>query len=351
MVSGSVLNALYDDPVSAAHEQTRRLREIFRAFVLKFQCAVFCRTTPKQKARMVKLVRGEDFITMAVGDGANDVNMIQEAHVGVGIVGNEGKQAANCSDFAMHKFKDLKRYALTRLLLFHGRLTYSKMSFMIVFYFYKNILFTMGQFYFAFANRFSRQSLYRDWLISFFNMVFTTYGLAAFALFEQDIQSRESERLLPETFLYFSGQKNLGFDRYVFLGWFGSGMLESLFIFVFVRVLDTQSNTFSQFRESHFELVSMIVYTVIIVHIQVKLFMYTNHLVCLLVLTFLLTSFGFYAAYVLFFDRYMALSYFRTLRIIWTNPSFYLVVGFLLGTLFLVSFTKQQVRYSPRSRR
>ena len=55
------------------------------------------------------MVRAEDYITLAIGDGANDVNMIQEAHVGIGIVGNEGKQAANCSDFAIHYFKDIKR--------------------------------------------------------------------------------------------------------------------------------------------------------------------------------------------------------------------------------------------------
>lgn len=203
----------------------------------------------------------------------------------------------------------------------------------------------MGQFYFAFANKYSRQSLYRDWLISFFNMVFTTYGLATFALFEQDIQSRESERLLPETFLYFSGQKNFGFNRYVFLGWIASAVLESLFIFLFVRVLDIYTNTFSQFRESHYELISMIIYTVIIVHIQIKLFMYTNHSVWILVITYLITSFGFYIAYICLFDRFFALSYFRTIRIIWTNRSFYLVVFFLLGTLFFFSFTKQQIRY------
>jgi phospholipid-translocating ATPase len=79
---------------------------------MKFKCAVFCRTTPNQKAEMVKMVRSEDYITLAIGDGANDVNMIQEAHVGIGIVGNEGKQAANCSDFAIHQFKDLKRYSV-----------------------------------------------------------------------------------------------------------------------------------------------------------------------------------------------------------------------------------------------
>lgn len=112
MVNGNVLTTLYDDPISSKMEQTIKLAELFRLFILKFKCGVFCRTTPNQKANMVKMVRAEDYITLAVGDGANDVNMIQEAHVGIGIVGNEGKQAANCSDFAIHYFKDIKRYVI-----------------------------------------------------------------------------------------------------------------------------------------------------------------------------------------------------------------------------------------------
>ena len=109
MVNGSVLTDLYDDILSSKDEQTEKLAELFKEFVMKFKCAVFCRTTPNQKAEMVKMVRSEDYITLAIGDGANDVNMIQEAHVGIGIIGKEGKQAANCSDFAIHQFKDLKR--------------------------------------------------------------------------------------------------------------------------------------------------------------------------------------------------------------------------------------------------
>lgn len=218
------------------------------------------------------------------------------------------------------------------------------MSFMIVFYFYKNILFTLGQFYFSFMNLFSRQSLYQDWLISFFNMVFTTYGLALFSLFEQDLQSRKSEKLIPDTFLYFFGQKNLGFNRLNFLGWIFSAFLESVYIFFFVRVIDIYSNTFSRFRESHYELVSMIIYSVIIIQIQIKLFMYTNHMTLLIILGYLVTTIGFYILYILFFDRLIAFSYFRTLKIIWTNPNFYLVVFLIITTLFIFNFTKHQIR-------
>lgn len=109
LVHGQLLTNLYDPHLSAEDDQISRLKTIFEEFILKFKCVVFCRTTPNQKAHMVKIISRTGKITLAIGDGANDVNMIQEAHVGVGVIGNEGRQAANCSDFAIHRFKDLKR--------------------------------------------------------------------------------------------------------------------------------------------------------------------------------------------------------------------------------------------------
>jgi phospholipid-transporting ATPase len=109
VVEGRLLTFLYDDPLSHNNNKFKSISQAFENFILKFKCAVFCRTTPNQKAYMVSLVRKAGFITLAIGDGANDVNMIQKAHVGIGIIGNEGKQAANCSDFAVAYFKDIKR--------------------------------------------------------------------------------------------------------------------------------------------------------------------------------------------------------------------------------------------------
>ncbi len=73
--------------------------------------------------------------TLSIGDGANDVNMINEAHVGVGIKGLEGVQAARASDYAIGEFKLLKR-----LLLFHGRECYRRNSIVILYNFYKNVV-------------------------------------------------------------------------------------------------------------------------------------------------------------------------------------------------------------------
>ena len=92
---------------------------------LEANVVLCCRVTPKQKAQMVALVQEAlpHVSTLAIGDGANDVNMICEAHVGVGIKGVEGQQAARSADFAIGEFKLLKR-----LLMFHGRESYRKNS-------------------------------------------------------------------------------------------------------------------------------------------------------------------------------------------------------------------------------
>ena len=86
------------------------------------QAVICCRVSPKQKALVVKLVKdGIGALTLAIGDGANDVSMIQAAHVGVGISGEEGLQAANSSDYAIAQFRFLKR-----LLLVHGHWSYHR---------------------------------------------------------------------------------------------------------------------------------------------------------------------------------------------------------------------------------
>ncbi len=72
---------------------------------------------------------------MAIGDGANDVNMIQEAHVGVGLFGREGLRAVQASDYALAEFQ-----GLWRLLFFHGKLSYIRNTEMILYFYYKNIV-------------------------------------------------------------------------------------------------------------------------------------------------------------------------------------------------------------------
>ena len=99
----------------------------------------------------------KDAITLAIGDGANDVSMIKEAHIGVGLYGNEGMRAAQTADFALGEFR-----FLWRLVLVHGRMTYLRNSEVILYFFYKNVVFTLPQFYYAFYNGFSANKFSPD---------------------------------------------------------------------------------------------------------------------------------------------------------------------------------------------
>lgn len=110
------------------------------------KAVICCRVSPLQKALVVKLVKKYDkSILLAIGDGANDVSMIQAAHVGVGISGVEGLQAARSADFAISQFRFLKK-----LLLVHGSWAYQRLSKMIFYYFYKNVALYLTQFWVSF---------------------------------------------------------------------------------------------------------------------------------------------------------------------------------------------------------
>ncbi|ORC90848.1 phospholipid-translocating P-type ATPase (flippase) [Trypanosoma theileri] len=113
-----------------------------RFTILSDACvSVICaRVTPSQKAAVTQFVRSKGFMTLAVGDGGNDVAMLQEAHVGVGIVGKEGKQAARAADFSITRFSDLRA-----LLFVHGQLAYTRTAYVIKYSFYKSMLISFIQ--------------------------------------------------------------------------------------------------------------------------------------------------------------------------------------------------------------
>jgi phospholipid-translocating ATPase len=112
------------------------VKEKFLKVCLKCDAVLCCRLSPKQKAEIVSLVKKSPGrpMTCAIGDGANDVSMIQEAHVGLGIFGKEGRNAAISADFAFAKFKFAKR-----ILFVHGYLYYTRLSIMIQYFLYKVI--------------------------------------------------------------------------------------------------------------------------------------------------------------------------------------------------------------------
>ena len=163
------------------------LSKLFLELTLNSHVVICCRVAPKQKALVVRMIKRniKNAITLSIGDGANDVSMIIEADVGVGIYGEEGTQAAMASDYAIGEFQ-----CLNRLILVHGRINYLRIAEMILYFFYKNFLFTIPQFYFAFFNSFSGITLYDEWFVSLYNVIFTSLPLLCKAL----IRKRRSRK-------------------------------------------------------------------------------------------------------------------------------------------------------------
>ncbi|EDX13275.1 GD20604 [Drosophila simulans] len=126
------------------------------------QCkaVICCRVTPLQKALVVELIkRAKNAVTLAIGDGANDVSMIKAAHIGVGISGQEGLQAVLSSDYSIAQFRYLER-----LLLVHGRWSYYRMCKFLRYFFYKNFAFTLCHCWYSLFCGFSAQiSLYTSY--------------------------------------------------------------------------------------------------------------------------------------------------------------------------------------------
>lgn len=142
-----------------------------------------CRVSPAQKAAVCGLVKnGLDVMTLSIGDGANDVAMIQEADVGVGIAGVEGRQAVMSSDYAIGQFRFLQR-----LVLVHGRWSYRRMGETIANFFYKNIIWVFSIFWFQIYCNFDMTYVFDYTYILMFNLFFTSVPVILMGVLDQDV--------------------------------------------------------------------------------------------------------------------------------------------------------------------
>ena len=157
--------AVVIDGDTLRHALTDELKPLFLNLGTQCETVVCCRVSPAQKALTVKLVKeGRNAMTLSIGDGANDVAMIQEANIGCGLLGLEGSQAAMSADYAFGQFR-----FLTKLLLVHGRWSYQRVADMHSNFFYKvsaindaldhaligsqNVIWTFAMFWFLIFNR------------------------------------------------------------------------------------------------------------------------------------------------------------------------------------------------------
>ncbi|CAO1620976.1 unnamed protein product [Jaminaea pallidilutea] len=207
--SGKTSYAVVIDGDTLRYALDPALKPLFLALTTQCETVVCCRVSPAQKALTVKLVKdGKNAMTLAIGDGANDVSMIQEAHCGIGIAGVEGAQASMSADYAIGQF----RY-LTKLLLVHGHWSYVRIADMHKVFFFKNIIWTFTMFWYQIFSDFNATYLYDYTYVLLFNLIFTSLPVIVLGALDQDANAKA---LLAHPRTYIRGIKGLDYTRTLF---------------------------------------------------------------------------------------------------------------------------------------
>ncbi|KAK0176171.1 hypothetical protein PV328_000332 [Microctonus aethiopoides] len=246
------------------------LRRDFLDLCTSCKVVICCRVSPMQKAEVVDLVTSNTkAVTLAIGDGANDVAMIQKAHIGVGISGVEGLQAACASDYSIAQFRFLKR-----LLFVHGSWNYSRMCKLILYSFYKNICLYIIELWFAIYSGWSGQILFERWSIGLYNVVFTAAPPLAIGLFDK-VCSAETHLAHPRLY----AAKNTAastFNIKVFWVWIINALVHSSLLYWLSLFALKHDVIWGNGRDGGYIILGNFVYTYVVVTVCGKAGLITN---------------------------------------------------------------------------
>lgn len=266
MVPHSVL--VIDGHTLSIVEEDASLKVLFFDLVARVDSVICCRASPAQKATLVKCIRTQvpSSLTLAIGDGANDIAMIQSSHVGIGISGREGLQAARISDYSIAQFRFLQK-----LIFVHGRWNYIRTGKYILGTFWKEILFYLVQALYQRYNGYTGTSLYESTSLAVFNTLFTSLAVILLGMFEQDLCA---ETLLAVPELYTYGQKSKAFNFRKYIGWTLMAVIEAVLVYysiwgIFLRTQFTGDNSLYAMGD--------LAFTVCVVFINIKLLILELH--------------------------------------------------------------------------
>eukprot|EP00743_Colponemidia_sp_Colp-15_P003582 GILK01003864.1.p1 GENE.GILK01003864.1~~GILK01003864.1.p1 ORF type:complete len:1213 (-),score=219.55 GILK01003864.1:92-3730(-) len=304
------------------------LLDMFVNISIGCKSVICCRASPLQKATVVRVIKDrlKDTTTLSVGDGANDVPMIKEAHIGIGIYGEEGMQAVQSSDYAIGQFR-----FLYRLLLVHGRWSYIRVSHLILYFFYKNICFTFPQFFFAFYCAYSGQTYFDDWYITMYNLLFTSVPVVVRACLEQDINPEVGgviERDLPR--LYYVGQNRTIFTYRNFLLWWAAGFGDSLVAFFVPFYLYAEVAIDNNGYQMGFWGISCVTFTCVVFVVNLKICLHTMYWTWIHSLGVFGVSIGIYICFAFGYDILLDVHVYRIAATVWGNNNFWLIIALQL---------------------
>eukprot|EP00347_Sterkiella_histriomuscorum_P004736 403359304 len=318
LVEGQTLHYIMD---------SKKMTKRFLNILSKCKAVVVCRASPSQKGLVVKMIQDSEplVVTLSIGDGANDVNMIQKAHIGVGIFGKEGYQAASSSDYAIGQFRFLRR-----LLFVHGRWNGIRLSHFMLFFFHKNLVFTIPQFWFGWYNGFSGQSFYDDNYLTVFNSIATSIALIAFGVLDQDINPNDekSKKLIElfYPFLYQESQRQSSFTRGKFFMIACISVGQSILVFG-APIISMQNLMFDNGKDGDLYAASLCSYFAVVFIHYFFIMPFTNNFTSSIVQLYLLSFFVFCPLFVIPYnylpDNFLM---YRLYEIMFENGYFWLII-------------------------
>ena len=301
---------------------------------------ICCRVSPSQKSQVIQKMKefDETAVTLAIGDGGNDVSMIMEANIGVGIYGEEGLSAAQASDFAIGEFKLLKR-----LLFIHGRTNLYRISKMILYFFYKNFIFTMTQFYFSFLCLASGQTIVDDWYITCYNLVFTALPLCIRAVTDSDINLNDKKITKKNLALLYKENRD-SYKPFTFFRLIGN-LAKGMIISFFVYILGQPGELLGRGYNKNLWYISLKSYICIIIVVSMNLLINSYFISYILPLSIGITTFCFFFIF-LVLNHYGFLFNFNSKATIETSlssPQIYMTILLISCCNFVYDYTEKLI--------
>ncbi|CAM1506844.1 Fc.00g064850.m01.CDS01 [Cosmosporella sp. VM-42] len=284
-----------DGHTLAAVEKSVELSAQFYSVMLQVDSVICCRASPAQKSLLVRAVRSRlkgfkgkkrHGLTLAIGDGANDLAMIQASHVGIGISGKEGLQAARVADYSIAQFRFLQR-----MLLVHGRWNYVRTAKFIICTFWKEMFFYLPTAQYQRYTGYSGTSLYEATSLTVFNTLFTSLCTICMGIWEQDL-SAETLLAVPELYVY--GQRNMGLNIWKYIRWMALAAVEG--IIAWYGIWTGYGWISPSARDEGIYALGSLAFTVGILWINWKLFIFETHYKTTVVMcSFFITTIGWFA--------------------------------------------------------
>ena len=312
------------------------IKNIFLEIAKDAEAVICCRVSPLQKSQVVKMMKKYDQngVTLAIGDGGNDVPMIMEAHIGVGIYGEEGLRAVQSSDYAIGEFKILRE-----LLLSHGRMNYVRNSECIHYFFFKNFVQTFNHFIYGFFCNFTGQTIIDDWFITLYNLLFTSLPLGTKAILDTDIKRDDGiivYKMLP--FIYKENRDNPIFTIFKFILNLGKGLIFSLIntFFVIYSIKDEHIDKKGHMAGLWF--MSVDIYTNVLVIVSVTLLVTTKFHTWINFAILLIVSFISYIVFLIIVQKLSIFNSVGTMGVAFKSSIMWLDILLVCGFCGLIEF-------------